>query len=293
MAREIIDIGLAGNDGTGDDLRTGATKINNNFSELFGDVAALQLQVGSSGSLDGIGFDNRTIVFEGTTDDSHETRFLVIDPTKDNTISLPDSSGTVALISDISKVVDSNYISLITGTAFDSSSTLVIVQANSVDSDEVIALIDSAYIANRLNIDSFLDSDEAIALIDSDYVQLRQDKTYAALTGTPTVLDSDMIKVFTVDSAEVIALVDSDYVNARATVNLDSDEVATLVDSNYVQARAVELDLRNYTVGTVPTGQHGKMIFVTDGASGNPCLAIFDSAAGSYKRIALGAAIST
>ena len=68
MAREIIDIGLAGNDGTGDDLRTGATKINNNFSELFGDVAALQLQVGSSGSLDGIGFDNRTIVFEGTTD---------------------------------------------------------------------------------------------------------------------------------------------------------------------------------------------------------------------------------
>ena len=50
MAREIIDIGTTGNDGTGDDLRTGGTKINNNFQELYSDVASLQVQVGGSGA---------------------------------------------------------------------------------------------------------------------------------------------------------------------------------------------------------------------------------------------------
>ena len=35
MARQIIDRGTVGNDGTGDDLYTGAGKINDNFQELY------------------------------------------------------------------------------------------------------------------------------------------------------------------------------------------------------------------------------------------------------------------
>ena len=35
MARENIDTGTVANDGTGDDLRTGGEKINNNFIELY------------------------------------------------------------------------------------------------------------------------------------------------------------------------------------------------------------------------------------------------------------------
>lgn len=42
-----------------------------------------------------------TIVFEGATDDTYETVLTVIDPTADNTISLPNSSGTIALTSDL------------------------------------------------------------------------------------------------------------------------------------------------------------------------------------------------
>jgi len=37
------------------------------------------------------------IVFEGSTDDANETTLSVIDPTSDNTVLLPDASGTVAL----------------------------------------------------------------------------------------------------------------------------------------------------------------------------------------------------
>ncbi len=43
-------------------------------------------------------------VFEGSTADAHETTLQVVEPTADRTISLPDSSGTVALTSQIPSV---------------------------------------------------------------------------------------------------------------------------------------------------------------------------------------------
>lgn len=46
-----------------------------------------------------------SIVIEGTTNDTFETTLTVTDPTADRTITFPDSSGTVALTSDISSAV--------------------------------------------------------------------------------------------------------------------------------------------------------------------------------------------
>lgn len=400
MAKQTIDIGSAANDGTGDDLRTGAVKINDNFTELYTDVAALQLATGSS--LTGIGFDSGRIVFEGATADANETTFQVADPTKDNTITLPDSSGTVALITDIKDQIDSAYVSLLTGTAFDSSSTLVLIQANSIDSAEAIALIDSDYVKLRMKMDSF--DGDFIPGLDSTYdlgSSSRKWKdlylsgqtinlggqtiksqggsfvfsqelstgannisvdsgngffvnTYANIATAPQTgafaaqansmkIEGNTVQLSTVDglpsaqfitnqnifnmeSAGAIGL-PRNTVAEMATVAglsyfqtgsiayqddsnqfqfhddqgwfsikrnmLDSADAQGLVDSGYVRARAVELDLRNYTVATVPSGQAGKMIFVTDGNSGLPCLAVFDSAGGNYLRVALGAPIST
>ena len=45
--------------------------------------------------------EDGTIVFEGATDDDHETTLTVVDPTADRTVSLPNASGTV-IISDSS-----------------------------------------------------------------------------------------------------------------------------------------------------------------------------------------------
>jgi len=39
MAQQLIGIGAAPNDGTGDDLRAAGDKINDNFTELYGDRA--------------------------------------------------------------------------------------------------------------------------------------------------------------------------------------------------------------------------------------------------------------
>jgi len=92
MTRQNISIGTTANDGTGDTLRSAGQKINENFVEIF------QRLGGDSDVLStGITFTNNTIVFEGTSTDDYETVLQVINPTKDNTITFPDSSGEVVL----------------------------------------------------------------------------------------------------------------------------------------------------------------------------------------------------
>lgn len=410
MAREIIDTGSAANDGTGDDLRTGATKINNNFQELYGDVAILKATSGDS--IDGIGFVDRGIQFEGDSpDDAFQTLLKVVNPTADRTILLPDDSGTVALLSDITDTVDSAYVALRTGVAQDSGTTLILIEANSIDSADAIALIDSAYVNLRADAPNLTaHAGNIVPAADSTYdlgdsnskwrdlylsgqtihlagerlgfdgtnftfsqpVSLGENNVsidssngffvgggfitgpwrtglYASNNGGGMLLGGNTIQLATVDEAVTAELhTNQEIFNfgfdstsnigtlAVPTVNtagltstagqdlfrgkgsisyhkdsdrfnlyddqgwfsikrdmIDADDISTTVDSDYVKARAVEVDLRNYTVATVPTGSHGKLIFTSNGASGNPCLAVFDSAAGFYKRIALGAQIST
>ena len=48
--------------------------------------------------------DGQGIIFEGATADAHETTLSVVDPTQDNAITLPNSTGTVALLSDVEEV---------------------------------------------------------------------------------------------------------------------------------------------------------------------------------------------
>ena len=185
MVRQILDRGTTGNDGTGDDLFTGAGKINDNFAELYDNVAQIHTIVGTdSSSIKQLQLSTGGITFEGATADSFETVLGVIDPTADNTINLPDSSGTIALTKNIDSAVN-----------------------------------------NTIN------------TIDSDYVQGRTREG-----------------------------------------NID-----------FIQ-------LRNYTVATAPDSSevsHGTLIFVKDGNTGLPCLGVFDSDLGNFRRIELGSYINT
>lgn len=90
MTRQNISTGTTANDGTGDTLRSAGQKINENFVEIYRKLG------GDSDVLStGITFTNNNIVFEGTTADAFETVITVTNPTKDNTINFPDSSGEV------------------------------------------------------------------------------------------------------------------------------------------------------------------------------------------------------
>lgn len=92
MTRQNISIGTTANDGTGDTLRSAGQKINENFVEIY------QRLGGDSDVLStGITLTNNTIVFEGTSADNFETVLQVTNPTKDNIITFPDSSGEVVI----------------------------------------------------------------------------------------------------------------------------------------------------------------------------------------------------
>jgi hypothetical protein len=89
MTKQTLNKGSAANDGTGDTLRQGATKIQANFDELYAILGGNTLS-------SGISFNSTTngISFEGASE-----TFLV--PTNtgnvDKTITLPNATGTVVL----------------------------------------------------------------------------------------------------------------------------------------------------------------------------------------------------
>ena len=116
MTRQNIGIGSAANDGNGDTLRQAGTKINANFAEVYallggGDSSNLSTQ---------ITLENDAVTFEGTSDNDFETRLKVTNPTQDNVITLPDSTGTVTLDNTIqtltNKTLTAPTISTITNT---------------------------------------------------------------------------------------------------------------------------------------------------------------------------------
>lgn len=89
MSRQILNIGTVANDKTGDKMRAAAQKINENFAlvwDLLGDSDVLSA---------GISITDLGIEFDGATADAFKTTLLVIDPTQNNIISLPDGSGTL------------------------------------------------------------------------------------------------------------------------------------------------------------------------------------------------------
>lgn len=183
MARQIIAVGSAGNDGTGDTLRSGAIKMNDNFEELYRDVSNLGVLVSDSAgglNLEGISFDQRSVVFIGvdspnsTPSDTNETFLNATEPTKDNTITLPDSSGTVALLSDIAinpNILDSAAILAFTS-SLDSAKTITLIGQNSIDSVGVIGLVDTTYINNRVDpgLDSTLTRQEIDTYVTKNYL---------------------------------------------------------------------------------------------------------------------------
>lgn len=89
MTRENIYTGGSANDGTGDTLRAAATKINNNFIEIYNAFGISNDNLSLNVTLDS---DN--VVFAGT---SYSTSLGATDPSANRAITLPDAAGTITL----------------------------------------------------------------------------------------------------------------------------------------------------------------------------------------------------
>ena len=123
MAYQKLGLGSSANDGTGDDLRTGGDKINENFEDLFAKINGVANSAINNGTaltsdtvalltatqtltnktltaptVSGLTLSDASIVLEGATADDYETTITVTDPTADRTITLPNATGTVSLL---------------------------------------------------------------------------------------------------------------------------------------------------------------------------------------------------
>jgi hypothetical protein len=109
-------------------------------------------------------------------------------------------------------------------------------------SNTIETFLDSANIVSLIQANS-VDSSEVINIVDADYVNS------LGVVGTDSAAVLQLISDNSVDSAEVINLIDSDYINARVgEVGIDSAAVTAIIDSDYVQARSAPIGTANMVV---------------------------------------------
>jgi hypothetical protein len=138
------------------------------------------------------------IVFEGATDDAHETTLVVADPTADRTITLPNVTGTVSLLTHTETLTNKTLTTptltsavlntAISGTAFLDEDNMASDSATKLASQQSIkAYVDSVVTAEDLDITS----DSGTIAIDLDSETL----TIAGGTGIDTTGSSNTITV--------------------------------------------------------------------------------------------------
>lgn len=122
------------------------------------------------------------ISFEGSTDDAFQTTVNVTDPTADRTITLPNATGTIALLTASQTFSAKTYASpvltgIISGNAFQDDDAMASASATKVASSESI----KAYIDNKSVADSFV--------INGDMRIAQRGTSFATLTTSQYTLD--------------------------------------------------------------------------------------------------------
>ena len=162
MGKSVINNGSSANDGTGDTLRAAATKINNNFTEIYavlGGKTATDLSASAATLTTKITFsDSATglIRFEGTTADAHETTLQVVEPTGDRQIVFPNASGNVVLDSSTNTLTNKTLTSPTVNTPTINAPKISGLSGGGVLQDssgnEVLELTKTASAVNHVNL---------------------------------------------------------------------------------------------------------------------------------------------
>ena len=162
MGKSVIGNGSSANDGTGDTLRAAATKINDNFTEIYavlGGKTATDLSASAATLTTKITFsDSATglIRFEGTTADAHETTLQVVEPTGDRQIVFPNASGNVVLDSSTNTLTNKTLTSPTVNTPTINAPKISGLSGSGVLQDssgnEVLELTKTASAVNHVNL---------------------------------------------------------------------------------------------------------------------------------------------
>jgi AraC-like DNA-binding protein len=110
---------------------TGTVALTSDIPSLTGYVTETGSQTLTNKTLTAPIVDGAGVVFEGATADAYETTLTVVDPTADRTITLPNATGTVALIENKLSAFAATSSSELAGVISDETGTGALVFANS------------------------------------------------------------------------------------------------------------------------------------------------------------------
>ena len=213
-------------------------------------------------SITGAVFNDGSLVFEGATADAHETTLAVTDPTADRTITLPDATGTVALLGTIALGTDTtgNYVNDITaGTGVTvthtpsegSSPTIAIGQAVATNSNVTF---------NDLTVSGNLTVSGTTTTINSTAVNVKNQVVFEGATDdnfetTLTVVDPTADRTITLPNATT-TLVGTDTTDTLTNKTLTSPKVnedvvltSTATELNILDGATLSTTELNYVDG--------------------------------------------
>ena len=191
--------------------------------------------------------EDTTVVFEGATDNAHETTLTVVDPTADRTITLPNVTGTVVTTGDTGTVTSAMIADLGVGTAdlVNSSVTTGKIAADNITG----ALIADDQIDSEHYVDGSIDlahlSSDSVdsSKIVNDSIVNADIKSDAAIAQSKLALDADLTNLSgcqTGASAALAALTEAEVqaldglTASTAELNLTDGVTATTAELNYV-----------------------------------------------------------
>lgn len=246
MTRQNIGIGSLANDGTGDTLRVAGQKINDNFIEIYRKLGGDSDVLSSGVSLNG-----NTIVFEGSGLDSFETSLIVSNPTKDNIITFPDSTGDVVLTTTNQIVYNKEFYN----TRIDGSLKLHGISGSGYYSVKYSGAVDSGdtlniYIPNLLDSDSWVFNNHPSTLLN---------KTLTSPTlNTPKVVTSindangaELLKVTATSSAVNEVTVTNAIASGKPTLSATGDDTNITLKLLGKGTGSVEIAKAAYTSSTI------------------------------------------
>ena len=176
--------------------------------------------------------EDGSIIFEGATDDAHETSLTVTDPTADRTITFPNESGNVhtsggdtthtnIIIADagnIGSASDTNAIGISSGGVVSITATT----ANTSATDGALTVAGGLGVAADVSIgdDLRLLSDSAVLSFgaDSDTTLTHTDGSGLTLNSTNKIMFNDASQFIHAPSATVLDLAATDEIELTATL---------------------------------------------------------------------------
>ena len=267
MAKSVIANGTTANDGTGDTLRSAATKINNNFSEIYtklgGDSTALTTR---------ISFGDGNVTFEGATADSHETTLIFTDPTADRQIVFPNASGNILLDSSTNTLTnktltspvlttpqindtsaDHQYVVAVSELAADRTITLPLLTGN----DEVTFNAHTQTLTNKTLTDPSLHAPKVTGLSTGGVLLDSSGNESLVFTTTSSAVNHIGIKNNATNNGPILQALGTDtnidvQLTAKGTggIKLNNPQILTQETKNDTTDVSVSVPFTEFTSGT-------------------------------------------